>query len=240
MTMSSHYLNGRWSLFCKSHDGHTWIIDFLISKGGRALGAPDISEAHEFQVFFHSFSELFLKSPIKNKNCSAVSLQDVNRVVLKLSGNTVWCVLACFRASPMKFVPHPDTFHHYLCQSSWPEGGHVFTICLVIIWVTDISGSQDRVFIWPLRFPFKCGTKTVGKSCLCDFFTGLVGKPNLKNNKSNSRLLLWKRESTWEFLEKAVTFFLFVTHGLKTNYASGKRFNRYHETSAIERIFFFF
>lgn len=25
-------------------------------KGGRALGAPGISEAHEFQVFFHSFS----------------------------------------------------------------------------------------------------------------------------------------------------------------------------------------
>lgn len=139
----------------------------------------------------------------------------------------------------MKFVPHPDTFHHYLCQSSWPEGGHVFTICLVIIWVTDISESQDRFFIWPLRFPFKCGTKTVGKSCSCDFFTGLVGKPNLKNNKSNSRLLLWKRESTWEFLEKAVTVFPFCYTWLKDKpLYKRKKFNRYHETSATERIFF--
>lgn len=56
MTMSSQYLNGGCSLFCKSHDGHTRIIDFLTSQGGRALGAPGISEAREFQVFFHSFS----------------------------------------------------------------------------------------------------------------------------------------------------------------------------------------
>lgn len=56
MTMSSQYLNGGCSRFCKSHDGHTRIIDFLTSQGGRALGAPGISEAREFQVFFHSFS----------------------------------------------------------------------------------------------------------------------------------------------------------------------------------------